>query len=188
MTYRERRERRVERLQEWAGKREAKSAAAFEGADRIASQIPFGQPILIGHHSQRHAENDRDRIDSGMQRGLEHSRKAEEFTNKAENIESALARSIYSDDPDAIEALQARIAGLEAERDRIKAFNVTARKGQPDESLLTEQERASLESERRFSGGYVERRRGQFPAYHLANLNGNISRNRERLAALQAKS
>ena len=77
---------------------------------------------------------------------------------------------------------------LRAERDRIKAFNVTARKGRPDESLLNDQERASLDSERRFSGAYMERRKGQFPAYHLANLNGNIARQRARLEGLKGRA
>jgi hypothetical protein len=40
-------------------------------------------------------------------------------------IEAQLAGSIYSDDPDAIDQLEKRIASLEAERARIKAHNMS---------------------------------------------------------------
>ena len=58
MGYRERRLAKAERLREWAEKRQAKSAAAFKGVHTIADGIPFGQPILVGHHSERHARRD----------------------------------------------------------------------------------------------------------------------------------
>ena len=37
----------------------------------------------------------------------------------------------------------------------------------------------------KFSNGYIERRGGQFPQYGLANLSGNISKQRARLAQLK---
>jgi hypothetical protein len=52
MTTRERREARAARLREWADKREAKSTAAFDAVRQIADNIPMGQPILVGHHSE----------------------------------------------------------------------------------------------------------------------------------------
>ncbi len=180
MTYRERRERRVERLRGWADTRQERAAATFKADEVYRSDHAFN--FQSGHIPERA------RVIARTDRAFESLRKAERMDSRAENIEAQLASAIYSDDSDAVEALRARIANLEAKRDRVKAFNVTARKGQPDESLLTEQERASLDSERRFSGAYMERRKGQFPAYHLANLNGNINRNRERLRALEARA
>ena len=72
MTTRERRERKAERLREWAEKREAKSAVAYDSSRQIMDMIPFGQPILAGHHSQRRAERDQDRITRGMELAYEH--------------------------------------------------------------------------------------------------------------------
>jgi hypothetical protein len=52
MTYPERRQHRAARLREWAAGRAAKSDAAFAGAHEISAQIPFGQPVLVSHHSE----------------------------------------------------------------------------------------------------------------------------------------
>ena len=186
MTYRERRERKAERLREWAGKREEKAEQSFGRASQVADVIPMGQPILVGHHSERRHRRDIQRIETGMRNGVEHARKAEDFKSRANGIDHQLEVSIYSDDADAIEKLEERIADLEAERDRIKRYNATARKGKPDFSIITEREKASLLSALRAFGGDRENR-PVFPGYHLSNLNGNINRNRKRLEQLKAE-
>src|SRR3990167_9347105 len=130
MTYRERRERRAERLREWAEKREAKSRAAFESARRIADNIPFGQPILVGHHSEKHARRDQDRIHNGMSKGVEHEAKAHEMASKADEIDRQAANAIYRDDHDELDRLREKLAGLEERRERIKRINKEIRKGE----------------------------------------------------------
>lgn len=187
MTYRERREARVDRLREWAEKREAKAAASSAAVRVIADGIPFGQPILIGHHSQRHAERDRDRIWSGIERTAEHMNMAERHTSRADNIEAQLDRAIYSDDPDAIGALRERIATLEAERERTKALNAALRRGK----AKTAADILRIGAEHGFSSddlrGAVDwcRFMGRI-GIPLTNLSANIARNRERLAGLEA--
>lgn len=183
-TYRERREARAERLREWAAKRDAKAGAAFDQAKTMGDAIPFGQPILVGHHSQRRDERYRNRIVATMDRAVEHAAKAADMGSRAAGIEAQLAASIYDDDPDAIERLTERIAHLEAERERIKAFNASCRKGAPDWALLTDRERKSLESVARVAP-YSLGKGGGFPGYHLTNLGGNITRQRQRLARLE---
>jgi uncharacterized small protein (DUF1192 family) len=183
MTYRERGERRAERLREWAAKRAVRSEAAFDRAHDIAGQIPLGQPVLVGHHSKRRHRRDLARIDGAMEAGVEHSRKADEMSQRADNIKAALEASIYEDDADAIERLRERIAALEAERERIKAYNASCRRGQPDPSLLDERQRETLESVRRVSP-FALGKSGAFPGYALSNLNGNLARTRQRLARL----
>lgn len=183
-TYRERREARAERLREWADKREAKAETAHATASRMGEAIPFGQPILVGHYSEGRDRNYRARMVGQMDRAVEHGRKAREFDSRAAGIDAQLATSIYSDDPDAIDALRARIAGLEAERARIKAYNATCRKGAPDLSILDDAQRASLASVQKHTP--YNSKGGAFPAYALSNLSGNIKRNRDRLAQLEA--
>ena len=180
MTYRERRERRAERLRGWADGRRAKAASGFARADAISSMIPLGQPILVGHHSEGRHRRDLDRIDSGMRQGIDSQRMALRHDSRADNIEAALDRSIYSDDADAIEKLAARIRGLEAERARIKAYNASCRKGQPDMSLLDDAQRASLESCLKYAA-YSCGKQGEMPSYTAANLSGSISKQRQRL-------
>jgi hypothetical protein len=170
MTYRERREARAERLHDWAGSREGKSAAAFGNAHRIAEQIPFGQPILVGHHSEGRARKDQERIHNGMRAGIDHSRKAESMRSRADNIEAAAKRAIYTDDENAIEALEARIVELEAKRVTIKARNAEYKKTHAAElKSLTP---------------YQRDRAMPHASYELTNLSGNINRNKKRLEQL----
>ena len=186
-TYRERREAKAERLRVWAEKREQKAQQAFETTSQMQGAIPFGQPILVGHYSEGRDRRYRDRIDSTMRRGVEHSRKAEEFERRANGIEAAAERAIYSDDHDAIERLEERIAELEAERDRIKAYNASCRKGQRNLDLLNEAERQDLLTLARVAAFQLGKK-GEFPSYKLSNLSGNIKRNRDRLAELVARA
>lgn len=188
-TYRERRGRRADRLRGWADSRDAKAAAARETADSIMDAIPMGQPVLRGHHSQRRHERDLDRLDRAGRASLEHSTKASEFRRRADNIEAAAAQATYDDDPDAVDRLTDRIAELEAERARIKAYNASCRKaaktgGTGDTTLLDDAQRADLLTVARVAAFQLGAG-GAFPAYKLSNLNGNINRNRKRLAALQ---
>lgn len=186
MTYRERREARAERLRDWADKREARSAGAFEHAEAISSMIPFGQPILVGHHSEGRHRRDVARIERGMREGIDSARMAESMRSRADNIEAAAAHAIYSDDEDATDRLRERIASLEAERDRIKAYNASCRKGAPDVELLDERQRAELASVARLAP-YQLRANGAGPAYWSALLSGNIGRQRKRLAELERR-
>lgn len=184
MTYRDRREARAARLQEWAGKREAKAATAFDQAHTMADQIPFGQPILAGHYSQGRDTRYRARIDATMGRAVEHAHKAEAMGRRAEHIQEALEASIYDDDADAIERLKERIAALEGERKRITDYNKSCRKGQPDESVLDDRQRATLESLRRTAPMFL-RANGAFPSYATSNLGGRITKDRQRLERLR---
>src|SRR5262249_14809548 len=126
----------------------------------------------------------RARVIAREDRAIESLRKAESMSRRADGIEEQLAGAIYSDDPDAIEALQQRIAGLEAERDRIKAYNLSCRRGQPAESLLDDAQLDKPASVRKYVP-LQPGKGGASPAYALSNLNGNLARQRLRLQELQ---
>lgn len=183
MTYRERRVAKAERLREWADKRETKGNAELEQGKQMLDLIPLGQPMLVDHYSYGADKRYRSRATSKLDRGYENVTKAEEFRGRADGIEAAADRAIYSDDPDAVERLEARIADLEAERDRVKRYNVTCRKGAPDRSILTAEQVRDLESMIRVWGD-VQCKGGVFPSYHLSGISANISRLRKRLAGL----
>jgi hypothetical protein len=176
-THRERREARAERLRDWAEKRQTNAEATLEADRPLTSDHAYNtQP---GHIPGR------DRVIARQDRAYASLDKADRMKSRADGIENQLANAIYSDDDDATARLRERITSLEAERDRIKAYNATCRKGHPDTSILTAEERAELLSTARHSP-YMLGKGGQFPAYHLTNLGGNITRNRKRLAALEA--
>ena len=188
-TRRERLERKAERRREWASKADSRAERRFDAARRLADRIPLGQPILVGHHSERHARKDAERIRGNMGKGIEESDLSESHTSKADGIEGQLDRSIYSDDQDAVKALQARIEERKAEADRAKAINKEIRKGPGWEArlspALTDKEKAELLSLARAWGNVYK---PGYPPYHLSNLNGRIRADRERLKAITARA
>lgn len=178
MTYRERRERRADRLRGWAATREEQAAAVFAANEHYRGDVAFyTQPGHIPERTRAIAREDR---------AFESLTKAASMESRANGIEAQLASSIYSDDPDAIEQLRARIARLEAERDRVKAYNASCRRGQPDVSVLADEQRAQIANCRLI--GFGLKADGAFASYHLTNLSGNIARNRERLASLKRRA
>ena len=176
MTYRERREARAERLRGWAENREAKQAALSEAArtDEAATGIPFGQPILVGHHSEKRHRRHLDRLDRAMGAAVENARKADSMRSRADNIEAQLDNSIYSDDPDAIERLTEKLAKLEAKRERMKAANAEYRKAH----------RAELKT----MTAYERSQAVPFPSYAISNLGGVITNTRKRIEHLKREA
>ncbi|STK05616.1 Domain of uncharacterised function (DUF3560) [Escherichia coli] len=63
-TLAERQEARAERFTGYSGKRASESAQALDEVERLAAMIPPGHPILVGHHSERRARRDAQRIET----------------------------------------------------------------------------------------------------------------------------
>lgn len=191
MTRRERLEAKAARRREWAASRERHAAGKLAQAHQMADVIPFGQPILVGHHSEKRDRAYRGRIEGAYRAGFESQKMAEHHDQKAAGIETQLERSIFSDDPDAAEALGARIVELTAERDRIKAFNAAVRKSGKVTAeallLITADERADLLVTARVAS-YQLSKGGGFPAYKLSNLGAEIRRNRERMKEVHLRA
>ena len=164
MTYRERREARADRLQEWAGKREDRAAAVFKASEPYRGDIAFAtQPGHIPERARLIAREDR---------AHESLAQAASMRSRADGIEAQLAASIYDDDPDALDQLRARIARLEAERDQAKAVNAAYRKEHKAEL-------AAIDS------AFLRNQAMPYPSYHFQNLSGNLTRQRQRLARLE---
>jgi hypothetical protein len=123
MTRRERLELKLEKRREWAEKATARSQTAYARAQQILDRIPLGQPILVGHHSERRHRRDLSRIDRAIATSLEESKLASHHTSKAAGIEHALDVSIFDDDPDAIQRLHERIAENEKRAQLLNACN-----------------------------------------------------------------
>ena len=64
-----------------------------------------------------------------MSKGVEEQRLAEHHEAKADGLERQLDHTVFSDDDDAIPALEARIALHEGQRDHMKRVNALYRKG-----------------------------------------------------------
>lgn len=199
MTRRERMEARLKRRRDWAESRDQKSDAAFNAARAIADRIPFGQPILVGHHSEGRARRDAARIDNGMRKGVESMKAAERHRGVASTLAHRLETTIFSDDPDAIEALKEKIATLEAKRENLKAINAAFRKakgapGWSRECMRYEYERTAFapgESPIEKAWACLKAacpwEKKPVPTYRLTNLGANIRRLEERIKVIEAR-
>lgn len=118
--FEEKQEARRERYKELADKARAEASQADQAGRRISDLIPMGQPILVGHHSEKRHRRDLKRIDRAMQAQIDAHDKAEHYEAKARGVGRG---GISSDDPDAVAKLREKLASLEAERDAFKEAN-----------------------------------------------------------------
>jgi len=190
MTYRERKEARMERRLDWAEKREQKAAQGFARVHRIADGIPFGQPILMGHHSERHARADQSRIQNGMAKACESQDMAAKHRSVADGIERQLDSSIYSDDHNAIEALTQRIAERETKRDNMKLANKLFKKGDTAglAAIGLDFERVKAGVDRQSENGRLSWLNVPHPAYEITNLGATIRTDKKRLEQITAQN
>lgn len=171
MTYRERREWRAERRRGWAEERGVKADAASQASHDATAGIPFGQPILVGHHSEAKHRRAVERSQRQALKSIEHRDMADHHGRAADTIERQLDNSIYNDDTDATERLRERIGEREAKRKEMKERNAAYRKAH----------RAELKE----LTAYGREQAVPHPRWELANLGGCISRDRQRLVRLE---
>ncbi len=110
----ERAEDRAERFEDYSAKREKDAERAHAAVSAIADGIPLGQPILVGHHSERHARRDAEKIENGMRRAVNAWKTARYWEQRAAG---ALAHAKYKELPG---VRARRIKTLEAERRKIE--------------------------------------------------------------------
>ena len=184
--FEEKRERRTEAYERLRNKHRKLSRDRYEAAKQIGDAIPFGQPILIGHHSERGHRAALDRIDNNMRKSIEHSKTADYYDGKLAAMESNQA--ISSDDPDAIAKLETKLADMQEYQELMKAANKIIRKKITDDKKIEHLKELGLgESNSRkllqpdFCG------RIGFPDFRLQNNNANIRRVKERIQELKDK-
>lgn len=122
--YEAKQEARRERLLARAEKLDRISAARFKAASAEVAGIPFGQPILVGHHSERRHRAALAKHDSHMRKAIEAEKAAARARGAAESVGSA---GISSDDPDAPDKLREKLAKLEATQATMVAANKAVR-------------------------------------------------------------
>ncbi|MGG5276320.1 DUF3560 domain-containing protein [Pseudomonas syringae pv. coryli] len=96
-TVAERAEERAERFEGYQSKRIADAERARSGVSAIADNIPLGQPILVGHHSERRARKDAEKIENGMRRAVQMWDTAEYWQARAAG---AVRNAQYKERPD----------------------------------------------------------------------------------------
>lgn len=96
MTLAERAAAKAERLENLAAKRSRDADRFSKAAAAIAERFAGGQPILVGHHSERRARRDQKRMHSAMSNAVKAAKAADHWLYKATGVE---ANANYKADP-----------------------------------------------------------------------------------------
>lgn len=84
---------RAARRRDWADKARRRSDVAFRSANAAIDGIPPGQPILVGHHSERRHRAALHRHDRRMRRAIDEDRLAQHHEQCAAGAEGTLAQA-----------------------------------------------------------------------------------------------
>lgn len=184
-SYEERQQERKERYLQLAEQAEQESRSAWREADKMAEAIPMGQPILVGHYSERADRAFRDRIDGKHRKAVELDSKAEYYRQKAESVGSG---GISGLDPDAVTKLEKELEKRMQAQERMKAANRAVRLKDIEKGNAKLREMGYTDS------NISELRKPDFcgrigyPDYALQNNNASIRRIKERIAELKSQS
>jgi hypothetical protein len=106
----DRAEMRADRFNDYSHKRLDEANRAHDAVERIYDHIPLGQPIIVGHHSERRARRDAERIEDGMRKAISLWQTSQYWTMRAKG---ALRHAKYKELP----AVRARrIKTIEADK------------------------------------------------------------------------
>ncbi|QDU82692.1 hypothetical protein Pla110_44530 [Polystyrenella longa] len=190
--YEERKQRRIDRLNERAEKKKQDSINSWDRAHDLASVIPFGQPIHIGHHSEKRDRAHRKRIEQASRKGYELSKEADELQRRADAAKGNHA--ISSQDPEAVQKLRQKLAKCESDQETWKLWNRLYRKHKGDlaklEAELTAEEFDQIVKRVAFRKHHwpgVEVKK-PVESYELSNNNAEIKRLKERIAKLEKRA
>jgi hypothetical protein len=182
-TFEERKQNRIDYAQEQAAKNDQKADELYNSAKQMADFIPFGQPILPGHHSEKRDRNFRKKIHNKFGQSFQAQDKAKYYERKAETIENSDA--IFSDDPQAIEKLKEKLANLQSAQEFMKAANKCIKKKDKEGFLkiphATEKMWDQLNTPDPMG-------RTGFAGYSLQNNNAEMTRVRQRIAQLEKQA
>lgn len=119
MTLEQRAQERAERFENYAAKRAQDANNYADVADRLSEPFKDGQPILIGHHSQRKAEKLQERIQSTMKKAVKFYETSNYWADRSEGVLSnALNKSNVSTRINRIKGLEADLRRNEKQIDK----------------------------------------------------------------------
>ena len=175
--YEERKQARIDRYREKAERARQESKELSRESISMLEHIPPGQPILVGHHSERGHRKLLERSDRKMEQSIAASEKAAYYEHKAEAAERNTA--IFSDDPEALTKLNKKLESLQVAQTRMKQINAYYRKHGTCQGFhgLSDEQAEKLDD--RVRNGYSWEK-APYPAYALSNNNQEIRRLKER--------
>lgn len=181
--YERKQEARRKRLIARAERANAQSDQYYQASRDAVAHIPFGQPILVGHHSERSHRNTLARSHRYMDKCCEKADEAKELRARADAVGTG---GISADDPDAVAKLRKKLEDLEVAHSQMKVINKVIHRHQGHG------ERAAALAALGYAPDQVEKLLKKdpmgcvgFPSYALKNSNANIRRVRMRIAELE---
>lgn len=180
--YEERQQNRLDRYEALADKAASKSTAFATRSNQMAECIPFGQPILVGHHSEKRDRNFRSEIHSIMGKSVQEMKKAEYYQNKADSVGKG---GISSDDPNAIEKLKSKLEKLQQAQELMKKANKLIKKFPEHNARLEGLIELGFSKEKAIDVLNPKYGSIGFASYSLQNNNAEINRLKKRIAELQ---
>ncbi|MCP3965679.1 MAG: DUF3560 domain-containing protein, partial [Lentisphaerae bacterium] len=87
---------RADRFDGYSVNRSKDANSAHDFVKSITENIPFGQPILVGHHSEKRARRDAQKIENGMRKAVSMWETAKYWERRAEG---ALRHAKYKENP-----------------------------------------------------------------------------------------
>jgi hypothetical protein len=167
--YEQRVQARQERLEARADRLMTEGTAKVEAGFKMFDAIPFGQPILVGHYSEKRDRNYRAKAGNKIDSGFAMRKEAGEVAARAAAVGSA---GVSSDDPNGIAKLTEKVAELEARQAKMKAANDAWRK-------------AGNKAGRNAAGEWIE---PPYASYQLSNNNAVIRSTKARIAQLEREA
>lgn len=178
--FEERKQNRIDHAKEQAEKNKDKADQLYNEAQKMSSVIPFGQPILLGHHSEKSDRSYRNKIHNKFGKSFEASDKAGYYEDKAATIVNNDA--IFSDDPNALDKLKDKLAGLQTTQEFMKAANKCIKKKDKTAFLQLEYGTEKLWEQLNIYDSFDGT---GFPSYRLRNNNANIARLKKRIEQVE---
>ncbi len=186
--YQQKRADKIERFKQLAENARQQSESSYKASNRISDFIPLGQPILIGHHSERRHRSDLDKVCRLMDKSIEESKKAAYYIGKIQAAQNNT--SISSDDPQAIELLKDKISKLKAKQERMKYINKVHKEYIKNPASIQNYNDLS-QKEINFIITYTPQYTWEphpFPPYAITNNGASIRAAEKRLIELENKS
>ena len=172
-------------LEERAAKKREQSSESFKRSHTLVEHIPVGQPILVGHHSEKHHRNTLDKSWAAIGKSVALDDEATKLESRAAGVGSG---GIASNDPQALQKLNMKLEGLIRNQETMKAVNKIIRR----KNLTKAEKIAAIVSDERLNETLAKERLEPdcfggigFAQYTLRNNNVNIHSTKKRIASLE---
>lgn len=179
--YQDRKDARADRLEERARKAAGKAADAFRRSEDAVRGIPAGQPAQPGARGD-HQRKAQERSWKLMGASVENDHKADYLQRRADAVRGNTA--ISSDDPDALEKLEEKLATLQAAQEQDKALNAYYRKHKTVKGFpgISDDRATKMDTS---LAELREAIRRPVPAFQMSNRNAEINRLKKRIEQLR---